>query len=70
MRESSILRGGRNKSKLDRENESNRTTYMTKSNILERRVRQKGTGWSQSRKKTGWTEQKKRVGREEGEIIY
>ena len=29
--------------------------------MLEKRVRQKGTGWSQSRK-TGWTEQKKRMG--------
>jgi len=54
------LGGGRKKSKLDREDESNRTIYKTK-NMLERRVRQKGTGWSQSRK-TGWTEQKKRWG--------
>lgn len=29
--------------------------------MLERRVRQIGTGWSQSRKETGWKEYKKKM---------
>ena len=29
---------------------------------MERGVRQKGTGWSRTRKETAWTEQKKRMG--------
>jgi hypothetical protein len=56
------LRGGRNKSNLDREDEKKTGQHTREnSNMLERRVRRKGTRWRQSRKEIGWTEQKKRM---------